>query len=140
MAAAGRRKLQWNIIVFNCLIGNTDGHLKNISLLYSDDMKKIGLAPAYDMISTVVYPQSTRNMAFSVGGVYSIDKISENVLKNAASEVGLGEKTAMKYYRDMADKFEGALKDSALQLREQGFSGAQKLCDTILNNGIYKKL
>ena len=36
-------------IVFNYLIGNTDCHIKNYSLLYSENLREIRLAPAYDM-------------------------------------------------------------------------------------------
>lgn len=36
----------WDICVFNYLIGNTDNHIKNLSLLYREDLKSIRLAPA----------------------------------------------------------------------------------------------
>ena len=29
----------WDITVYNYLIGNTDNHIKNLSLLYSKDLK-----------------------------------------------------------------------------------------------------
>lgn len=38
----------WDICVFNYLIGNTDNHIKNLSLLYSQDLKEVRLAPAYE--------------------------------------------------------------------------------------------
>ena len=44
----------WDICIFNFLIGNTDNHIKNVSLLYSEDLKSIRLAPAYDIVSTVI--------------------------------------------------------------------------------------
>ena len=34
-------------------------HGKNLSLLYSEDLKLIRLAPAYDIVSTIVYETST---------------------------------------------------------------------------------
>ncbi|MFR3039340.1 MAG: HipA domain-containing protein [Agathobacter rectalis] len=40
----------WDICVFNYLIGNTDNHIKNVSLLYSSDMASIRLTPAYDIV------------------------------------------------------------------------------------------
>ena len=33
-------------------------HGKNLSLLYSEDLKLIRLAPAYDIVSTIVYETS----------------------------------------------------------------------------------
>ena len=55
----------WRRIVFNYLVGNTDGHIKNFSLLYSSDLKSIRLAPAYDLVSTTVYKQGTRSMSIA---------------------------------------------------------------------------
>ncbi len=47
---------------------NHEGYLvKNVSLLYSADMQSIRLAPAYDIVSTIIYDSSTREMAFSIG-------------------------------------------------------------------------
>ena len=66
----------WDICVFNYLIGNTDNHIKNLSLLYSEDLKSICLAPAYDIVSTVIYKNSTENMALSVGGICNINEIT----------------------------------------------------------------
>jgi serine/threonine-protein kinase HipA len=42
-------------IIFNYLIGNTDAHAKNLSLLHSDS--GIKLAPFYDLLSTEVYSE-----------------------------------------------------------------------------------
>ena len=44
----------WEYLVYDYIIGNSDNHIKNLSLLYSEDLKKIRLAPLYDVISTVV--------------------------------------------------------------------------------------
>ena len=60
----------WDICVFNYLIGNTDNHIKNLSLLYSQDLKGVRLAPAYDVVSTAIYESSTKEMALSIGGIH----------------------------------------------------------------------
>lgn len=36
----------WDNLIFNYLIGNTDAHLKNYSLLYGSNMRTIRLAPS----------------------------------------------------------------------------------------------
>ena len=64
----------WDICVFNYLIGNTDNHIKNVSLLYASDMASIRLAPAYDIVCTMIYPSSTTEMAVSIGCEYDIHK------------------------------------------------------------------
>ena len=57
-----------NMIIFNYLIGNTDAHGKNFSLLYTG--KKPELAPAYDLLCTAIYPNLSEKMAMKIGGKY----------------------------------------------------------------------
>jgi serine/threonine-protein kinase HipA len=55
-------------IIFNYLIGNTDAHAKNLSLLHSST--GIRLAPFYDLLSTEVYPKNIidHKMAMLING------------------------------------------------------------------------
>ena len=55
-------------VLFNYLIGNADAHGKNFALLYKGD--KPELAPAYDLLSTAVYPSLAKNMAMNIGDQY----------------------------------------------------------------------
>ena len=52
-------------VMFNFLIGNNDAHAKNFSLIYTTS--KPDLAPAYDLISTGIYPDITNKMAMYIG-------------------------------------------------------------------------
>lgn len=125
----------WDLIVFNFLLGNTDAHIKNFSLLYGPDLRSIRLAPAYDLVSTVVYEQSTRNMAFRIAGVCSIDEINAEVFRKAAKNIGLGERIAMKRFSDMCGRFSAALSLSADRLTEEGYENASEMKRRILANG-----
>ena len=125
----------WDMIVFNYLIGNTDAHIKNFSLLYTPSLKGIRLAPAYDIISTTVYAQSTRNMAFAIGGVYSIDEIQPEHFRNAAREAGIGEKIAMNRFENICQQFKEALEASANELEATGYTKIHQLKDRILTSG-----
>ncbi|NNM58877.1 MAG: type II toxin-antitoxin system HipA family toxin [Legionellales bacterium] len=60
-------------IIFNYLIGNTDAHGKNFSLLYKG--KKPQLAPAYDLLSTAIYPDFSSKMAMKIGGKYEPEEV-----------------------------------------------------------------
>ena len=122
----------WDIIVFDYLIGNTDAHIKNFSLLYSPNMRAVRLAPAYDIVSTVIYEQSTRNMSFSIGGEYAIGEINEECFRQAARECGLGEKMAMNRFRNMRDKFQTSLRAAAESLTSQGYGKAGEVAERIL--------
>lgn len=67
--SASSGKDQINLLYWqelNLLLGNADGHAKNLSILYSDSGPE--LAPFYDLVCTAVYPGISRNLAFSVGG------------------------------------------------------------------------
>lgn len=125
----------WDMIVFNYLIGNTDAHVKNFSLLYSSDWRSIRLAPAYDIISTVVYDQSTRDMAFGIGGVHSLDEITLDSFRSAAHEVGIGERMAMQRLEKLCDSFAQALTQAADELADAGYTEALKIKERILQAG-----
>ncbi len=125
----------WNICIFNYLIGNTDNHIKNLSLLYSADLKSIRLAPAYDLVSTVVYDGGNEDMAFSVGGEHNIHAISRKSFEKAAKEIGLGAKMAMNRFDAMVFGFEKALISAGEELKEQGFAEASHMSESILNKG-----
>ncbi len=55
-------------IVFNLLIGNNDGHSKNLSFLKHND-HQYTLAPLYDVLSIAIYDGFDESFAFSVGGL-----------------------------------------------------------------------
>lgn len=82
----------WDMLIYDYLIGNTDNHIKNLSLLYSENLKTVSLAPAYDIISTVIYQGTSREMAIGIGGERNIDHITREHFINAASDAGLGKK------------------------------------------------
>ena len=111
----------WDICIFNYLIGNTDNHVKNLSLLYSDDLKKIRLAPAYDIVSTIIYEESTDNMSVSIDGLYRLCDISRESFKREAHKVGIGQSIAMKHFDDMINQFGTALDLACEMLKKQGF-------------------
>ena len=128
----------WKIIVFDYLIGNTDNHIKNYSLVYGPDLRKIRLAPAYDVISTVIYESSTREMAFNIGGEIDIDAIGREEFRRAAAKCSLGEKIAMKQFDELYHKFDACLSEAAGILAGQGFGKATELADRIRRNASAK--
>ncbi len=59
----------YHYIVFNCLIGNGDAHLKNFALQYSQGAKNIRLTPPYDITHTLIYDTIDNNMALKMNGL-----------------------------------------------------------------------
>lgn len=74
-------------VVFNWLIGNCDAHAKNFSLLY--DGSAPTLAPLYDLVSTVVYPQLTTRLAMSVGGATRLEQVDDAAWLALARDAGV---------------------------------------------------
>ncbi|GKW02666.1 hipA family protein [Pectobacterium carotovorum subsp. carotovorum] len=56
----------YQYIVFNCLIGNGDAHLKNFALQYTQDMKNIFVSPIYDVTHTLIYDSIDNKMALKL--------------------------------------------------------------------------
>src|SRR5690554_1130625 len=63
--------LRWQI--FNVLVGNTDGHDKNLSLL-QNERGQWQIAPAYDLVGTLVLGYH-RDLAFSVGDRFNSQQL-----------------------------------------------------------------
>ena len=89
------------------------------------------MAPAYDLVSTAIYPLSNK-MSFAVDGKYDLGDIRRSSFENEASKLGLGKKAAMSAYDALSDGLEKALREAAYDLKECGLSDAASLCDKIL--------
>lgn len=130
----------WKILMFDLLIGNTDNHIKNISLLYSKNLKSLRLAPAYDIVSTCVYDASTRDMAIYLGEECSLDHINRHSIEQAAQEAGLGSRLALRWLDTLADKFEASLQSACDELTSLGFAQAPHLRELILERSGYRSI
>lgn len=127
----------WKRAVYNCIIGNTDNHIKNSSLIYSKDLSSIRLAPFYDVVCTKVYESSTDEMSVSINGRQNVNQITRDDLEMEAKNCGLGSKAAMKIYDEVHNGIKKALLDSADELSQAGFTEAQPMAEKIL--GYVKK-
>ena len=125
----------WDLTVFNWLTGNTDNHLKNHSLLYSQDLQAIRLAPAYDLVSTAVYPASTRNMAFGIGGRFRLEEIDRDAWERAARDARISTDMAMRHVVRLASNFEKALNKVAEELKSISGGRSEEIADRIMHNG-----
>jgi serine/threonine-protein kinase HipA len=76
-------------IIFNLLIGNHDAHAKNFSLLYMPD-RSVRLAPLYDLVSTVFYPELTDRMAMKIGKQPKSALVHAKDIDRFAADAGLG--------------------------------------------------
>ena len=77
-----------NGLIFNVLIGNADAHGKNYSLLYSGGERR--LSPYYDLVSTLAWPNLSKNLAMKIGGCKSVNAFTIGDWKKMAKKTGLG--------------------------------------------------
>lgn len=93
-------------VIFNFLVGNHDAHGKNFSLLYRGEIAaglETRLAPLYDVVSTVYYPELAKKMAMKIGGEYGSDKVLPKNFDALAQEVGLARPMVRQRVVEMAE-------------------------------------
>lgn len=78
--------LRWQI--FNVLAGNSDGHAKNLSLLYLAN-GKIRLTPFYDLVCTRAIERIDYHLAFAIGDERDPSVITQKHWKTLASQCDL---------------------------------------------------
>ena len=77
-------------IIFCFLIGNGDAHAKNFSVLYRNS--KPELAPAYDLLSTSVYPNLAAKLAMKIDTEYHFRWITHGKFVRMGEKAGLSKK------------------------------------------------
>jgi serine/threonine-protein kinase HipA len=120
-----RQFLRW--VLFNILIGNNDSHAKNVSFLFSDG--KWSLAPAYDLMSTAVYENFTKNFAFSIGGQFRAVDWRRRHFEMLESELNV--KTG-----SLSSMMETMIEDVVLALPQVEYEGKQLFPDAFMGKKI----
>jgi serine/threonine-protein kinase HipA len=92
--------LKWQM--FNFLAGNSDGHAKNIALLYAQN-GQITLAPFYDLVCTRAIQRIDPDLAFSIGGVFDPGFVLTPQWRLLAKECNIREKFLMKLLQHSAE-------------------------------------
>ena len=90
-------------LVFNALIGNSDMHVKNWSLIYPD-RKRPRLSPAYDFVATTAYiPDETSGLKFSRSKHYKDLTLDE--LAHLADRANLPEQLVLNAAKEIVQRF-----------------------------------
>lgn len=90
-------------LVLNSLIGNTDMHLKNWSLIYPD-RTNAALAPGYDFVSTIVYLTDER-MALNYARTKKFAEFSKDELSYLAAKAKLPGKLILDTALETVERF-----------------------------------
>lgn len=87
--------------IFNLIVGNADAHGKNFSLLYQ--ASGVSLAPFYDLLSTVAYPDLFPNLAMKIAKRATIEEIGPTTWTAFADDIGLAGSFIRRRVRELSD-------------------------------------
>ena len=102
-------------VAFRAAVGDEDGHGKNYSLLLDDG--RVRLAPLYDSLCTLIYPELSGRMGTPIGAQVSLAKVDRAALLDEARAMGLS-----------ASEADNELDELAAALR----SGIERLYDSVV--------
>lgn len=99
-------------VVFNFLIGNGDAHVKNYSVIYTEE-GLVRLAPAYDLLcSRVVIPEEADESALTIQGKKS--RIKRKDIDLLAEHLGIPERIRFEKFAGQKEMFRLRLSESLL--------------------------
>ncbi len=114
-------EMLFRALVFNYLIGGTDAHAKNYSLLL--DSEQVRLAPLYDISSALPYPQLQKRkikLAMKIGSHYRWWDITLRDWQATATSMRLAPAMAMQMLASMALDLPLVAEEQRLQLAHEG--------------------
>lgn len=106
-----RQLLRWQL--FNVLTGNCDGHAKNLSLL-QDKRGHWSLAPAYDLLCTLVLPYSP-HLGFAVGENYHPQELRRKDWEMFARDMGLTAPFVLRELAEMVERLQSLAQSEPLR-------------------------
>jgi serine/threonine-protein kinase HipA len=108
--------------MFNWLLGGTDGHAKNYSLLI-DAGDAVRLAPLYDLSSQLPYPDLiTQRVSMEIGDHYDMERVSLTDWQNLARRCALEEEWVTGTLTQMARALPDVVSAAHTQARTDGLS------------------
>jgi serine/threonine-protein kinase HipA len=108
--------------IFNWLIGGTDAHTKNYSLLIAP-RDEVRLAPLYDLSSQLPYPQLIEQaVAMKIGEHYKIARIGREDWQKVAIACAIPEDTLISMIMEMAGSFPGMIESAHSQAISDGLA------------------
>ena len=122
--------------IFNLVVGNTDNHAKNHSILYRNLDEKPVLAPAYDIVPVLLDNSVTHEFSFNIGNAREIEDLSMDNIAAFISSIGLGRairtnKLRKAYFHQLGDLLQN-IEDNLEQLE----GAALKSCRDMISQNI----
>jgi serine/threonine-protein kinase HipA len=108
--------------IFNLIIGNADAHGKNYSLLHGADGAT--LAPLYDLLSTLAYPDLSPKLAMKIAKCATIEEIDETTWPKFAADAGLGAPFVRRRVKELAESIAKSAPIVVARIARPGLSEA----------------
>lgn len=121
-ATAIGRLRDWQ--VFNVLMGNWDGHAKNLAFLYRPGSAVPRLAPFYDLVSIEFLNQAgnenfSRELALAVGGAFVPERIGRDNWRGFAEALGIPSRPLFERIRELAERVPDAVREARSSYAER---------------------
>jgi serine/threonine-protein kinase HipA len=112
-------------VIFDVIAGNTDAHGKNFSILYSDDGPR--LAPLYDLLATVAYPDLSQKFAMRIGKCATLAELDAKGWTAFAADAGLGLPLIRRRVAEISEAAIARANEVADELARPGLDGKSLL-------------
>ena len=109
-----------DFFLYNYLIGNADAHAKNFALLYVDGKKSV--APLYDAMSTLVYPNVYNSMAMEIGGHYEFKDVTRESFAAFAGKCDISPRAVLDRLDALAEALPRKADELAVEMSDEGHS------------------
>ena len=116
--------------IFNVVVGNSDAHGKNFSLLYVDD--EVRLAPLYDLLCTAAYPELSPRLAMKVGKRGSLEEMGVTTWPAFADASRLGATYVLRRVKEISLSVRDSVAKVAEPLADEFGSDAPRQCAALI--------
>lgn len=101
-------------LVLNWMLGNADGHAKNLSVL-NPGTEQARLAPAYDVLCTETYPGVPTELAIALGDAKQPGDVTVENVAQAAAAAGINAEDAIENMASLGRRIADAAHTQALE-------------------------
>lgn len=108
--------------IFNLIAGNADAHGKNFSILYDQEGPR--LAPLYDLLATVAYPELSPKLAMKIGKRATLVEMDAQGWAAFAVDTGIGVPLIRRRIAEISESVRAKASDVAAALMMPGLDEA----------------
>jgi serine/threonine-protein kinase HipA len=116
-------------LIFNVLIGNADAHGKNYSMLYRKGARR--LAPFYDLVCTLAWPELSKTPAMKIGSSESIETVTPAHWRKMAQESRVGWPMLRERIADLCGKTLAGLRNAEVRGAAHDSAAVDRVADII---------